>query len=376
MLKYLVLKEAISQDYGYHRAANDDLVRFIRSLHNALGLRCYCKSGKGKFFLQFAKTEVLSFRGSEGWEADMGQIIFDLYGLKVCPSGAGSMDHGCVPESIDRARALELVDFVMGQAQTLNVKDLLKTELKGAIDKMQGVIGAPSPKSLIFNRRILNAYLKLPINPVEMYRSLKGIGSLSGTLVNTDHAKIAKRGWYFLLGYMTFTKFRSQKRISPSPTDDLDIAITFFRHDLEFDAEKWETWYRLAQVYDAKIEEDTTWNSDKLNGHMGDLVVLQQNSIRCYMMAIAAAVRCADESFETAAKVSELYSDFANRIYSSSRAPFSMLAFDLQGYKRFCNNHKGTYERLPFRALHERQAWLFASVLYRQALIDKPTTWM
>ena len=376
MLKYLALKEAISQDHGYQHAAKDDLVIFIRSLHDVLGLRSYCKSGKGRFFLQFIKTEVLSFRGSDGWKADMNQIIFDLYGLNVCPSGVGPVDHGCLPESIDRVRALELVDLVMEQAQMMNVKDLLKTELKGAIDKMQGVLGAPNPKSLVFNRRVLNAYLKLPINPIDMYRSLKGIGSLSGTVINTDHARIAQRGWYFLLGYMTFTKFRSQKRVSPIPTDDLDIAITFFRHDLEFDAEKWETWYRLAQVYDAKLEEETTWNSDKLNGNMGELVVLQQTAIRCYMMAVATAVRCADESFETAAKVSELYSDFANRIYSSSRAPFSMLAFDLQSHKRFCNTNKGTYERLPFRPLQERQAWLFASVLYRQALIDRPTTWM
>jgi len=374
MLQYLVLKESLTQNVTYFPAPAADLAEYLRTLHNALGLRGYCKLAE-KRFLKFAKAELLGFRATSDFESEMAQIIFDLYGLKICPNNTGPADHGCPPENIDRPAAFELVDFVMGQAQRINIKDLLKTELKGTIDKMQGVLGAPIPKTLQFNRRLLNIYLKAPINPLDIYRSLRGIGSISGTSIRTEHAPIAAKGWYFLLGYMTFTKFRSQKRVSPTPTDDLDISIIFFWHDLEFDMENWETWYRLAQVYDAKLEEDTTWNSDKLNGHMEELVVLQRNAIRCYMMAVAVAVRCADDSFETAAKISELYTDFGNRVYSSSREPFSMAAFDLKDYKRFCNNIRGTYERTPFRQLHLREAWNLAAVLFRQALVDKPGTW-
>jgi len=374
MLQYLVLKEFITQNMTQFSAPTTNLAEYLRTLHNALGLRGYCKLAK-KTFLKFAKAELLTFKASGGFEFDMAQIIFDLYGLKACPNGTGPADHGCAPDNIDKAAAFELVDFVMGQAQRINIKDLLKTELKTTIDKMQGVLGAPNPKTLAFNRRLLNAYLRAPINPLDIYSFLRGIGGLSGTTVRTEHTSIAAKRWYFLLGYMTFIKFRSQKRVSPSPTDDLDIAIIFFWHDLEFDMENWETWYRLAQVYDAKIEEDTTWNSDKLNGHMEELVVLQRNAIRCYMMAVAVALRCADDSFETAAKISELYTDFGNRVYSSSREPFSMAAFDLKDYKRFCNNTQGTYERTPFRQLHLREAWNLASVLFRQALVDRPETW-
>lgn len=374
MLQYLVLKESITQNMTQFPAPTADLAEYLRTLHNALGLRGYCKLAK-KTFLKFAKAELLSFKAPLNFESDMGQIVFDLYGLRVCPNSTGPADHGCPPDSLDRPAAFELVDFVMSQAQRVNIKDLLKTELKGTIDKMQGVLGAPNPKTLVFNRRLLSAYLKSPINPLDIYRSLRGIGSLTGTSVRTPYTPIAAKRWYFLLGYMTFAKFKSQKRVSPTPTDDLDISIIFFWHDLEFDMENWETWYRLAQVYDAKIEEDTMWNSDKLNGNMEELVVLQRNAIRCYMMAVAVAVRCADDSFETAAKISDLYTDFGNRVYSSSREPFSMAAFDLKDYKRFCNNIRGTYERTPFRQLHLREAWNLASVLFRQALVDKPEQW-
>ncbi|MCJ1384354.1 Histone transcription regulator 3 [Xylographa soralifera] len=375
VLQYLLLKEAASQDQNRFPTLKKDLVDYLKELHYALGPRGYCELAK-KLFLRFAKSELLDLQASEEWDFSMSQIIFDLYGLKICSNNPVLADHGCIPDPLDRGTALELVSFVMKQAERISVKDLLKTDLKGAIDKMQGVLGAPDLKTLVFNRRVLNAYLKSPINPLDMYRSLRGVGAVSGTLISTEHAIIAKKGWYFLLGFTTFAKFRSQKRSSPGPTDDLDIAIVFFRHDLEFDTEKWETWYRLAQVYDAKIEENTTWSAEKLNEHMDELILQQRNAIRCYMMAVAVAVRCADSSFETAAKMSDLYTDFANRVYSSSREPFSMAAFDLHNHTRFCNNHMGTYERLPFRQLHVREAWRFASELYRQALVDKPGNWL
>ena len=375
MLQYLLLKEAASQDQNNFPTLKNDLVDYVKNLHYVLGPRGYCELAK-KNFLKFAKSELLNLQASEDWDSSMSQIIFDLYGLKICTKNTALADHGCTPDPLDRGVAFELVAFVMKQVERISIKDLLKTDLKGTIDKMQGVLGAPDHKTLVFNRRVLNAYLKSPINPLDMYRSLRGLGAISSTSISTEHAVIAKMGWYFLLGFTTFAKFRSQKRSSPGPTDDLDIAIVFFRHDLEFDPEKWETWYRLAQVYDAKIEENTTRSAEKLNEQMDEIILQQRNAIRCYMMAVAVAVRCADSSFETAAKMSDLYTDFANRVYSSSREPFSMAAFDLHDYKRFCNNYRGTYERLPFRQLHVRDAWKFASELYRLALVDKPGNWL
>ena len=376
MLQYLIFKEAISQCSDGLISSIEELADYLVTTHRAFGIRHQCSLGK-RAFLKFVKNELLSFGASDDWELDMGQIISDLYGLKVLSNSANLADHGCVSDSLDRTKALEIMDFVLAQAQRLSIKDLLKTDLKSAIDKMQSIIGAPKGSSLMFNRRIINAYLKSPLNPIVIYRSLRGIGALSGASVNNEFAVVARKGWYFLLGYIMLVKFRSQKRISPSPTEDLDIAITFFRIDLEFDLERWETWYRLAQVYDTKIDEDTTWNADRINGHKGDLITLQKNAIHCYTMAVAVAVRSADSSFATAEKISELCSDFGTRLYASSREPFSMAVFSIAEYKRFCNsNANGMYERPPFRPFHEQSVWTLASVLFKQALVDKPTSWM
>jgi hypothetical protein len=382
LFQYIVLREATSQNLVLFESTEESLVGCLRSIHNALGLRQYCKISK-KLFPRFMKSELLRLGKPGDIEQDMAQIVYDLYGLKICHNSQDLIDHGCEPDSIDRGSALNIMDSVMLEVRRLTIKELPKTDLKVTIDRMQAAMGGSklSSKHLVahqtFNKRVIAAFLKSPINPIDLYRSLKGVGSLSAMPVSNEYADIARKGWYFLLGYMAFVKFRSVKRVNPGPTEDLDTAITYLRIDLEFDSEKWETWYRLGQVYDTKIEEDTTWNADKINDPKSELVNMQRNAIHCYSMAIAVAIRQADESFETAGKISELYTDFGNRIYASSREPFSMAAFDLREYEKFYNSEtRGTYKKGPFRPLNLLPAWKFASVLFRQALVDKPDSWM
>ena len=382
MLQYVLLKEAMVQNPSLFPTPKEDLADYLKLLHYAFGVRQYCQLSK-KIFLKFMKDELLELNASERWEADMAQVVFDLNGLKVCPNYHGLQDHGCTPENLDRRSALGILNFVISQAQTVNVRDLLKTDLKSAIDRMQQVIGTPKQSgsqlsnTQLFNKRLITAYLKAPVNPVQLYRSLQGIGDLAGTRINNEYSMIADKGWYFLLGHITLAKFKSQKRVSPGPTDDLDFAMTFFRLDLEFGMEKWETWYRLAQVCDAKIEEDTTWNAIKIRNQKAELNVLQRNAIHCYAMAVAVAIRCADASFDTASKISELYFDFGTRIYASSREPFSMEAFDLEDFARYYSGESvSMYKSRPFRALQQYSAWNLASVLFRRALVDQPQRWM
>ena len=375
MLQYRILKEAMSQNTDSFITPKEDLADYLRWVHHALGMRKYCGLSK-KTFLLFMKDELSSLNASENWEDDMAQVIYDLYGLKICPNFLGLQDHGCVVDGLDRTHAVDLMDIVMEQARNMPIKDLLKSDLKLTIDKMQSAILSPRQTSTqLFNKRLIMSYLKAPINPVDLYRSLRGIGSLSGRILNNEHSLIVSKGWYFILGYTNFTKFRSQKR--PGPTDDLDFAITFFKMDLEYDTEKWETWYRLAQAYDAMIEDDTAWSAEKLDRSKEDLNALQRNAIHCYAMAVAVAIRAANASFDTAGKISDLYTDFGNRIYGSSREPFSMEAFNLDEYKRYFSGEiKGMYQNRPFRDLKLYSAWNFATVLFRQALIDKPERWM
>lgn len=376
-LQYTLLKEAITQNVKLFDTPSEGLMEYLKLVHRAFGLRGYCKFSN-KVFLRFMKAELIRLDHSRSSENEMAQLVFDLYGLKICPSLTVIEDHLCPSAPLDRETAIEILDQVIVQANRIDVKDLIKSELRSTIDKMHLAIKQPKLIPVTtFNRRLVSNFLKSPINPIDLYRSLQGIGNLCGTTVNNESSAIADKGWYFLQGNLALAKFRSVKRSSAGPTDDLDTASNFFRQDLELGLEKWETWFRLAQVFDARIEEDTTWNAEKLNNNREELRLLQRNAINCYTMAVTVAIQTADASFETAHKMSDLYTDFAMRIYASSREPFSMEAFSVRDFvKHFNGQTRGMYKGRPFRDLQLYPAWKFASTLLRRASVQKSQSWM
>lgn len=376
ILQYSLFKEAYEQTPRVSTEPEQDLLEYLVCLHHALGLRNFCRVSD-RLFPIFMERELMQFKGPESSGISMAQLIYDLYGLKVCSNPAYLEDHGCPTTPLERETAFKIIDLVMVQARKLNVKDISKSELKTVIDRMQQAIGVPKhTAAMVLNRRVIAAFLKSPVNPVDLYRSLQGIGDLSGTAVK-NYSTVGDKGWYLLMGHIALAKFRSQKRLFPGPLDDLEIASSFFRQDLELGLEKWETWYRLAQVYDAMIEEGTTWTAEKLNSKMTELVSLQRNAIHCYTRAIAAANRDEDVSCEVADKISELYADFACRIYASSREPFSMEAFALQDFTKHYNGEaRGMYRGHPFPIMKVYAAWKFASFLFQRALGHKSGSWM
>ncbi|KAL9102365.1 MAG: hypothetical protein Q9163_002487 [Psora crenata] len=378
-LQYLFFKEAMVQNRSAFLRPNEDLLNYLKTTHYALGLRTYCGVAN-RIFLRLAKSEMLRMKPYEGWDIDMPQIVFDLHGLKISSTTLDLQDHACEPVDIDRATALDILDLVMLHLNRISIKELMKSDLKFAVDKLQQVIKVPklstSTTARQFNKRLVNSYLKSPVNPVELYRCLRGVGNLCSTLARTEGFEIARRGWYFLLGHISLTKFKSQKRISAGSIDDLEHAKVFFKHDLEFNTERWETWYRLAQAYDTTLEEYTTWTADKLDNDMAALVELQRQAVHCYTMAVAIATRSANASFEDTSKMADLYGDFGTRVYASTREPFSMKAFSLQDYERHYNGaNRGMYKGQPFRALHLYQAWKFASALLQKASLQKSNDW-
>lgn len=261
----------------------------------------------------------------------------------------------------------------------VNIKDLSKSDLKTTIDKMQQAIGShKSSTPLLYNKRILSAYLKSPINPVELFRAARGVEDLPLMPVTAESAIIAQKGWYFLLGYAALTRWRSHKRLAPAGTSELDDAIGYFRQDLENRSGRWETWYRLAQTYDSKLEEDITWSAEKINNNRTELATLQRNAIHCYAMALAMASRTAEPTPETRVTLSELFTDFGTRIYSSTREPLSMGAFSLANFPRHYSNEESQqmYKGEPFKEMRLYSAWNFASHLLKRAIVDKPKNWM
>ena len=378
-LQHALLKEAMTQYKAAFPTLDEDLINLLEHMHHALGLRCYC-SLANKSFLRLMKAELERVQQVTNWETDMAQLIFDLYGVKISSNSAEMQDHGCMPEDLDRHTALEIMDLVMVQVNRISIKDLLKSDLKFTVDKMQQVVKIPkivSSPARTFNNRLVNNYLKSPIIPLDLYRSLRGIGALCASSVQTEGSEIAAKGWYFLLGHVALAKFRSQKRTAAGSTDDLEIARTFLRHDLEFDTERWETWYRLARVFDTMIEEDTTWTAEKLDNRMGELVLLQRRAIHCYSMAVAVATRCADASFDDTSKMADLYADYGTRIYACTREPFSMKAFELdEDHQRHYNSRtSGMYKNAPFTSLQLYSAWKLSSMLLRRASAQKSKNW-
>lgn len=377
-LQYALLRESIQQSRELFDTPLDDQIHYLRSVHNSFGLRSYCKCSD-KVFLKLMKDELLNLNTEENYEFEIAQVLFDLYGLKFTPNLDVS-DHSCPIEGLDRESAPLIVDFAITQANRMDIKDFMKSELKSTIDTLQRVIGwiGKGTPSLTFNKRILSTFLKSPVNPLQLFRSIRGVSELSMVPVQAKSTAISEKGWYFLLGFAAVTKFRTQKRVGPTSTDDLDLAASFLRHDLEHGMDRWETWYRLAQVYDMKLEEDIAWSATKLNNNRDELAILERRAIHSYSMAVAAAIRAPDLSSEAKRTVSELYSQFGFRIYASSRAPLSMGAFDMSSFtKHFSGgDDQRMYEGKPFQEMQLMSAWNFAAYLFRRALIDRPMNWM
>ncbi|KAK2738386.1 Histone transcription regulator 3 [Myotisia sp. PD_48] len=378
-VQYTLLREGIQQNKELFDTPIDDRIHFLRAVHNALGLRSYCKYSK-KMFLKLMKNELLTLKTEELYDTDIAQVLFDLYRLKFSSDLDISLDHDCPEEPLDQASALMLTDFAMTQANRMNIKDFLKSDLKSTVDKIQRMIGwiGKSSPALVFNKRILSGFLKSPINPLQLFRSAQGACEVSMIPVHAKSSKLAEKGWYALLGLSALTKFRMQKKLGPTPTDDLDLAASFFRHDLEHGESRWETWYRLAQVYDLKLEEDIAWSADKLNNHREDLAVLERRAIHAYSMALAVAVRIADFTPDSQRLMSELYTHFGFRIYASSREPLSMGAFSVNDFMRHFNDGESQrmYEGKPFEDMKPFAAWNFASYLFRKAMVDRPMNWI
>lgn len=380
ILQYTLFLEAVSQNKEQFDEPLEDRIHILRSVHNALGVRSMCRYSQ-KRFLKLLKSELFDLELKGDYEFDVCQVLFDLHGIKFSPFD-GTIDHGCPCEKLDRPTATMMIDFVLRQAQKMNMKDLSKSELKTTIEKMQQAIGpaklpSQSPQ-MTFNRRLFTTYIKGPINPSSLLRAVQGVSELSFTTVPGENAKIAAKGWYFLLGHAALTKFRSQKRLSPGSTSELDDAINFFRQDIDHATGRWETWYRLAQAYDTKLEEEITWAADKINNNRGELATTQRYAIHCYAMAVSTAIRTAEPTSASQALLSDLYTDFGIRMYSSSREPLSMGAFTLSEFPRHFSSEESQqmYKFQPFKEMSRYSVWNFASNLLRRALVHKSKRWM
>ncbi|OKL60346.1 Histone transcription regulator 3-like protein [Talaromyces atroroseus] len=376
VLQYTLVKEYMTQEKDIFSTPSDDLIHFLRAVHNALGIRSSCRYAD-KILLKLMKSELLSIETQEDCEFDIAQVLFDLHGFKFS-NQLGICDHGCPTEKPNSQSAAMMIDFVLMQVNRLNIKDLSRSDLKTTIEKVQQAIGPVKNSSLSFNKRILSGYLKSAINPSEMLRLVQGVGGLALRSVQIPNAESAKKGWYFLLGHTALTKFRSQKRLNAGPTTDLDDAIGYFRQDLEYATERWETWYRLAQTYDSKLDEEITWSAEKITNSKAELTAIQRSAIHCYAMAVAGALRTPDDDLKSRSIISDLFTDFGMRLYASSREPLNMAAFSLEDIERHFSDFDSqkVYTGKPFKEMRVYSVWSLAGYMFRRAMVDKPHYWV
>ncbi|EFR05056.1 hypothetical protein MGYG_08064 [Nannizzia gypsea CBS 118893] len=378
MVQYTLLREGIGQNKELFDTPLDDRIHFLRSVHNALGLRSYCKYPKN-LFVKLMRDELLILETDDVYEDDLAQVLYDLYKFKFSPHLDVSFDHGCQYEPLDQEIALKLVDFTISQTKRMDIKDYLKSDLKTTVDALQRQIGlmGKSEVSTPLNKRILSRFLKTPINPLDLFRCVQGVTGLSMIPVYSKSADLADKGWFTFLGSAALAKFRSLKKVGPTPTDDLDLAATLFRHDLEHGKDRWETWYQLAQVYDLRLEEEIAWSAEKLNNDREDLATVERRAIHAYSMAVATAVQTGDLKPDEKKQVSELYTEFGLRVYASTREPLSMGAFDVSPFMRHYSSgaDQRMYEGKPFSSMKPFSAWYFASYLFRKATKECPMNW-
>lgn len=377
---YAFLKEAISQNPNQFPSPMEDRFDFLRTVHRNLGLRGICGCAN-RAFVRMLKDELFQMTHVEGYDSEQAQVLYDLYGINCFLNPSYELiEHGCTRDAfLDRGVALQATDLLLAQASKLPMKELVKHSLKDTIEKVHGALPKKkSAEAIVKNRDAYRAFLRSPINPLDLFDCLKGEGNhLPVTLVGQSDAPVSTKGWYFLMGHMALTRFRSQKRTAPTPLEDVEIAIAFFLQDLEHSADRWETWYRLGQAFDTKIEENVVWSAEKLNSQMPDIILLQKNAIHCYTMATTLAHRSADLAFQTSDKMAALYEDFATRLYSSSREPFSMQPFALQEeVDRFVTKSNNVCKDKSFRPLRLYAAWKLANVLFGRALARQPDSWM
>jgi hypothetical protein len=316
----------------------------------------------------------------ETWEDHLEQVLYDLYGLKLGVGVWEVQDHGCPYEKLEKRQAMQLVEKILILANRMTMKDLLKSDLKTTIEHMQQTIGqTKSTPQMIHNLRNFTEMLKKPIHPLRLYQALAGNVSVDVVAVNIPEAALARHGWFFMLGMIALTKFKGvdlNRRQTPGATDDLRIGATFLRLQLQFTADRWDAWFRLAECFDYELDESVLWTADKMNKDRPELVKFQRNAIHCYTLALSHS-RHQQVIPTDSDPLHDLYHKFGMRLYSSSREPFAMEPFQHSDLERFFieDMGTGTFKKILHDQMPQYKVWKFAAGLFRKAMDRKPLDW-
>jgi len=380
VLIYKLIREGMHQVPEAFEDSVDDRMVLLRHTHYHWGVRKLCKASD-MLYLKYMKDELMILgQPTKQVSDDLAQVLYDLYDLFTFSSTWEKWEHGCDPDYFDKDTALQILPFVMDKAEGLSIKDLLKSDLAKTIEKVNSTLGQiRTSLSATRNRKLLNTYLKSPLRPLELFRSLEGIEEMSAVPIPAEEAIVASKGWYFLRGQMIMSKINAQRsKGTQIPEDDIQSAIGFFLQDLEYDPEHWETWFRLGQAYDALLEQQVLYSAESLNNDQEEIQITQRAAIHAYAAAVSAVMRKPEILEDITTQLAELYSDFGTRIYASSRPPFAMGAFSLHDTsQRHCyKTGAGHHVLNAYSPVDPLTAYRLASNLFTRATKLKPDNWL
>lgn len=378
-LQYTLIRSGIRHNKDIFANPDNDLAEFLAAVHHVLGIRKFCKASN-KTFLKMMRVELLKLPTVENWEDYLGQVIYDLHGLKLGVGMWEIEDHECPPEKLEKRTTIHLVERITMLASRMPLKELLKSDLKVTIERMQQTMGqTKTTPQTIHNLRNFTEFLKRPIHPLRFIEARKGHVTVDAVSINNTESTIAKHGWFFLLGMLALTRFKGvdlNRRQTPGATDDLRLAATFMRMQLQYTPGRWDAWFRLAECFDYELDEAVLWTADKMNKDRAELVKLQRSAIHCYTLALSNS-RSTDPEGDEAMTLHELYHKFGMRLYASSREPFAMEAFQNSDQKRFNLSYLASWSQSPraYPELKDYQVWKYAAWLFRKAAAIRPKDW-
>ncbi|KAK9369185.1 hypothetical protein V1509DRAFT_621383 [Lipomyces kononenkoae] len=374
-LVYICFRKKLSENAG-DKERDEKLFHVLSLLHEELGTREYCALSGG-IFLRLLQGELLKFV-STNTENELLQCIHCRFGLTLGNESFFPYDHKSNPISFDKQNALELVEFIMSMAlRKRQNQGLPRSDMKTILDKFCEVIGVPrrDNTAIYYNQSVIDNYLSQGLNPLLLHQSLKGQQSLSTVRVQSDYARVAFIGLYFLQGQIYLTQYRSRKRTMAGRTEDLDYAIRYFKHDLVCNTNRFESWYGLAQTYDAQAEDDMTWSAEKLNSdYKKTIATTQRKAILCYSLATSLYLRH-DAIDPPDSILATFWTDFGFELYSSTRLPIDMEAYRIDEFERHFSGTTGMYTKPSHSQTRSSTALKLALNMFQIAIKKSPKEW-
>lgn len=327
--------------------------QLLITLHEQLGLRRLCDSGKG-YFLTMAQ-DVLSLLNQQpavgSCEQDLVQVISCRYHYKLTINNFTPLDHETTRTgTLDLKSAVELSALILPLCFKKNpIFHPPKADMKLIVDDFFDVVGEPNiEKNLLLRQNdqkleyFLNSSSLTPKFFREAFHGLIDNSFESSLRVYPPEShknkppplsKVVLDGLYYLEGLLIFTSYKIRKKSMQSRAVELETIIKLLKNDLIFGSNRVESWFLLGQAFGFLVEDDLIWTSDKLifPERKTTTANLQRKALICYLMSINEALRIPKSDEKKRALVKPIFggilSQFAKELYNACMTPMDMHAF-------------------------------------------------